>query len=177
MKQILLFLILNLSILNAEQLDSLFNPKLYPKFNYISFGLIDNANTDNYDFDIGFLLEMGVKINNHKIYINFQALPFSNKTNDLDLNIGSINYDYNYYNNNGFKPYIGIGLDYIDILNTDLETKKDKEYTKIGANIKTGFIYKLNSNWDIDFGVNYLYINHELIKNTYGGAIDIEYNF
>jgi opacity protein-like surface antigen len=164
-------------MLHANQLKPLFNPQLYPKFNFIAFGFSNNMNTQSYHSDIGYMLEMGAKLNSHKIYISFPVLLFSNSSNELDLTIASINYDYIYYNKKRYKPYIGTGINYIDIIQTNINTQQEDRYTKIGINLKTGFMYELNYNWDINFGLNYLYINHDLIKNTYGSFINIEYNF
>ena len=45
-----------------------------------------------------------------------------------------------------FNPYLGIGINYIHIVEIDLITDKEQSKgSKLGTNFKTGLLYDLNS--------------------------------
>jgi len=146
---------------------------------YISTGLgIYSAKSAESGFD--FLpIEFGYKINNHKVYLGMPHLIFIPKNEDDSLSLlnYSINYDYSYYKNNNYSFYIGVGLSLIKLDYTDSTIDKEYSYTKLGSNLKTGFLYSINESFNINCGLKYLYVNHNLIKDTLGYFTNIEYNF
>lgn len=144
---------------------------------YISLGF-GNYNSNTYTNGFEFMMEAGIKNNISKKYIILDNIFFEELNKEIHILMYSINYDYLYKKKYHFNPYLGIGINYIHIVEIDLITDKEQSKgSKLGTNFKTGLLYDLNSNCNINLGLKYIYINHNLIKDTYGGFIKFEFNF
>jgi len=142
---------------------------------YASLGFGSYQNSFNRN---GFELksDIGLKDEFSKIYITMDYIFFSDKYKDIDLLMYSINYDKLFKKRYKNIPYIGGGLNYINIKETLLSNDNKSSVHRLGFNIKSGLIYEISNNFSLNYGFQYVYVDYKNVHNTYGGFINIEFN-
>lgn len=166
-----IYFILMLLAINSFGKDLIFENFPY-KAKYLSVGFgnypSDVIKSDGFEF----MMDIGVQTDNSKIYLTLDNIFFEKSTQEIDLLMYSLNYDAIYKKFSYIRPYIGAGINYIDI--SDKEKKLDK---RLGANAKAGGLIEINRRFDINFGLKYIYTNTDIVDNLYGTFVNFEFKF
>ncbi|QCI28970.1 hypothetical protein [Caminibacter pacificus] len=139
----------------------------YKKYVSVGLGVCKSKKYNGFNISTDF----GYKNNKDRFYLNLSNLNFDTQ-NDLGLFSYSLNYDKFIFNDVNFMPFVGCGINFIEI--GDDNGVYDN---KFGFNLKAGLLYNFGTHWSLNLKEIYTYINHKDIKYTYGTTLNLEYQF
>lgn len=73
---------------------------------------------------------------------------------------------YHFTNFNGFKPYVGAGINYTDISQVNLSTGHTLDGHSVGAAFQAGVDIPLDKNWSLNFDVKKIYIKTDVYSSA-----------